>query len=139
MLPCRLLSAALTLPYYAATSAPLAIITHYIQSVENEREVAEVLIADDLHIDIDRRRVIRGEKLLEINHPLLFELLIYLVRYRGIAVTREQLMAHVWGYQMKDSRTVYVHVCWLRQKLEDDPENPQHFQTVRGVGYRFKD
>jgi len=66
------------------------------------------------------------------------ELLRYLVDHRGNVVSREQVLETVWGYQPGvTSRTVDVHVAWLRQKLEDNPQVPRHIYTVRGVGYRF--
>jgi len=66
------------------------------------------------------------------------ELLRYLVDHRGKVVSREQVLETVWGYQPGvTSRTVDVHVAWLRQKLEDNPQAPRHIYTVRGVGYRF--
>jgi two-component system alkaline phosphatase synthesis response regulator PhoP len=66
------------------------------------------------------------------------ELLRYLIDRRGRPVSRDELLEAVWEYQPGvSSRTVDVHVAWLRQKLEDMPQNPRHIQTVRGVGYRF--
>ncbi len=66
------------------------------------------------------------------------ELLRYLVDRRGNAVSRDELLEAVWEYQPGvSSRTIDVHVTWLRQKLEDKPQDPRHIQTVRGVGYRF--
>jgi len=65
-------------------------------------------------------------------------LLRYLVDHRGKVVSREELLEAVWEYQPGvSSRTIDVHVAWLRQKLEDTPQNPRHIHTVRGVGYRF--
>lgn len=67
-----------------------------------------------------------------------FELLRYLVNRRGKVVSREELLESVWEYQPGvSSRTLDVHIAWLRQKLEDNPANPKHIHTVRGVGYRF--
>ena len=66
------------------------------------------------------------------------ELLRYLVDHRGTVVSREELLEYVWEYQPGvSSRTIDVHVAWLRQKLEENPQNPRHIHTVRGVGYRF--
>ncbi|HWB95858.1 MAG TPA: response regulator transcription factor [Bryobacteraceae bacterium] len=66
------------------------------------------------------------------------ELLRYLVDRRGRVVSREELLKGVWEYRDGiSSRTVDVHVAWLRQKLEDNPQNPRYIHTVRGVGYRF--
>lgn len=67
-----------------------------------------------------------------------FELLRYLIDHRGNAVSRDELLEAVWEYQPGiSSRTVDVHVLWIRQKLEENPDTPRHIKTVRGVGYRF--
>ncbi len=96
------------------------------------------LLVNDLLIDEERREVRKGERVIELPARL-FELLTYLARHRGIVLTRGRLLEHVWGYEYAgDTRTVDVHVRWLREKIEDDPANPQLIQTVRGVGYRFK-
>jgi len=66
------------------------------------------------------------------------QLLRYLIDRRGTVVSRDELLQNVWEYQADvSSRTIDVHVAWLRQKLEDNPQNPQYIHTVRGVGYRF--
>ena len=66
------------------------------------------------------------------------ELLRYLIDHRGKVVSREELLEGVWQYQPGvSSRTIDVHVAWLRQKLEERPQAPRHIHTVRGVGYRF--
>jgi len=66
------------------------------------------------------------------------QLLRYLIDRRGKVVPREELLENVWEYQAGvSSRTIDVHVAWLRQKLEDNPQHPRHIHTVRGVGYRF--
>jgi len=96
------------------------------------------LVAGPLRIDLAGRRVhSRGEEF-ELQ-PKQFELLVYLVRNRGTVLTRDQLLHNVWGYDyVGDTRTVDVHVRWLREKLEEDPANPRLIQTVRGVGYCFR-
>jgi two-component system alkaline phosphatase synthesis response regulator PhoP len=67
------------------------------------------------------------------------ELLRYLIERRDKVVTREELLEAVWEYQPGvSSRTIDVHVAWLRQKLEQNPQNPRYIHTVRGVGYRFE-
>ena len=67
-----------------------------------------------------------------------FELLSLLVLNAGQVVTRAQIFDQVWGTDwLGDMRTLDVHIRWLREKLEDDPGNPELIQTVRGVGYRF--
>jgi two-component system alkaline phosphatase synthesis response regulator PhoP len=65
-------------------------------------------------------------------------LLRYLVERRGTVLSRDELLQDVWGYQsIPLTRTVDVHIAWLRQKIEDDPKNPQYIVTVHGQGYRF--
>jgi two-component system alkaline phosphatase synthesis response regulator PhoP len=67
------------------------------------------------------------------------KLLVYLVRHPGVLFSRDQLLDVVWGYQATpETRTVDVHVSWLRQKFEPDPHNPRYIVTVFGVGYRFE-
>jgi DNA-binding response OmpR family regulator len=67
-----------------------------------------------------------------------YQLLLYLTAHKGEAVTREALLKEVWGYHATpNTRTVDVHMTWLRQKLESDPSQPVHLVTVRGIGYRF--
>jgi len=61
-----------------------------------------------------------------------------LIDHAGAIVSREELLREVWGYgSAVSSRTVDVHVAWLRQKLEENPQLPKHIQTIRGKGYRF--
>jgi DNA-binding response OmpR family regulator len=105
---------------------------------EPSGDEARVLTAGDLHIDTDRREVTRGDRQIELPARL-FDLLVYMVRYRGTVLTRDRLLEHVWDYEYTgDTRTVDVHIRWLREKIEDDPARPELIQTVRGVGYRFK-
>jgi len=96
------------------------------------------LVAGPLRIDLAGHRVYcRGQEL--DLQPKQFELLTYLVRNRGTVLTRDQLLTNVWGYDYTgDTRTVDVHVRWLREKLEEDPTNPRLIQTVRGVGCCFR-
>jgi DNA-binding response OmpR family regulator len=98
----------------------------------------EVLVSGDLRIDMKRREVTRNDRPVELK-PKEMELLIYFLRNKGRAFTREQLLREVWGYDFYgDSRTVDVHVSWLRQKIEEQPGKPVRILTVRGVGYRFE-
>ena len=67
-----------------------------------------------------------------------FKLLRYFLEHRGLTVSRDELLNAVWGYDaMPLTRTVDVHVAWLRQKLEPHPRHPQFILTVHGLGYRF--
>ncbi|MDQ3169316.1 MAG: response regulator transcription factor [Acidobacteriota bacterium] len=67
-----------------------------------------------------------------------FQLLRYLVEHRGAALSRDELLNEVWGYNaMPSTRTVDVHVAWLRQKIEPNPRHPQYLLTIHGLGYKF--
>ena len=98
----------------------------------------EQLVFDDLAIDLDRREVlVRGETVRP--KPKEFELLLFLARHPGMALSRDLLLERVWGWDYGGgSRTVDVHVRWLREKIEADPANPERIVTVRGVGYCFE-
>jgi two-component system alkaline phosphatase synthesis response regulator PhoP len=92
---------------------------------------------DNIDIDFERNRVTRAGAAVNLAAKEL-ELLRYLIHHRGNVVSREELLEGVWEYQPGvSSRTIDVHVAWLRQKLEDNPQTPRHIHTVRGVGYRF--
>jgi len=92
---------------------------------------------DNIDIDFERNRVTRAGAAVNLATKEL-ELLRYLIHHRGNVVSREELLEGVWEYQPGvSSRTIDVHVAWLRQKLEDNPQTPRHIHTVRGVGYRF--
>ena len=92
---------------------------------------------DDVAIDFERNQVTRAGAPVALAAKEL-ELLRYLIDRRGKVVSREELLEGVWEYQPGvSSRTIDVHVAWLRQKLEENPQNPRHIHTVRGVGYRF--
>jgi two-component system, OmpR family, alkaline phosphatase synthesis response regulator PhoP len=110
--------------------------------MEAARKEEQILLVDDLSIDVVQRKVIRHDHIVELRSALLFDLLAYLVRHRVVVFTQAQLLMQVWGYEStnsSDTRTVDVYIGLLRQKLEDDPKNPELVQTVRGVGHRFKE
>jgi DNA-binding response OmpR family regulator len=91
----------------------------------------------DIVLDLDARRVTKGGHELQLRYKE-FELLSLLMMRAGYAVTRAEIFDEVWGTDwLGDMRTLDVHIRWLREKLEDDPSNPAHIQTVRGVGYRY--
>jgi len=92
----------------------------------------------DLSIDPSRHKVSwKGEPLR--LKPKEYDLLVFLARNRGIALSRSLILERVWGWDYDGgSRTVDVHVRWLREKIEDDPANPTRLVTVRGVGYCFE-
>jgi len=90
-----------------------------------------------LCVDFGRTEVSRDGRNVPVSAKE-FQLLRYFVEHRGATLSREELLREVWGYDvMPSTRTVDVHVAWLRQKLEKDPRNPQFILTVVGLGYRF--
>jgi DNA-binding response OmpR family regulator len=91
----------------------------------------------ELRLDVDRRRAWAGEQELRLTSRE-FDLLAYFMRNRGLVLPREQLLKEVWGERVSNhSRTLEVHIRWLRQKVEPDPAQPTYIQTVRQIGYRF--
>lgn len=107
----------------------------------SERRVSvmrEVLDAGSLRVDTGSRRAWRGDIELNLSQKE-FDLLVCLMRNRGMALSRDMLLERVWGYDfLGDSRTVDVHIRWLREKVEPDPGKPIYIHTVRGIGYRFE-
>jgi DNA-binding response OmpR family regulator len=100
-------------------------------------EDASRIVAGTLELDV-RGRVVRRDGAEVSLKPKEFDLLFFLAKNAGQVFTREQLLEHVWGYDFfGGSRTIDVHVRWLREKLEDNPAHPQKLLTVRGVGYKF--
>jgi DNA-binding response OmpR family regulator len=96
------------------------------------------LVAADLRLDPITRRAFKGDQELQLA-PREFELLATLMRNQGAVLTRDLLLSSVWGDDyIGDTRTVDVHIRWLRQKIEADPSNPTLIETVRGMGYRFE-
>lgn len=98
----------------------------------------KLLRIGDIEIDIGRHRASLRESVLELT-PKEFDLLAFLSRNKGLVFSREQLLEKVWGYDYTgDTRTVDVHVRWLRQKIEADPGNPSYLITVWGTGYKLE-
>ncbi|HUG86158.1 MAG TPA: response regulator transcription factor [Euzebya sp.] len=94
--------------------------------------------AQDVRVDLSARRAWRGEEELDLT-PKEFDLLAMLVRQAGHVVTREDIMREVWDTTWFGStKTVDMHVSWLRRKLGDDAAHPRYLSTVRGVGLRFE-
>jgi two-component system alkaline phosphatase synthesis response regulator PhoP len=100
-------------------------------------DLPQRLEAGDLVIDVVARRATRAGQPLELKRRE-FDLLAYFLGHVGQVLTRDRLLRHVWGYEdAGDTRTVDVHVRWLRSKIERDPATPERLQSVRGVGYVF--
>jgi len=105
--------------------------------VLDQQKPTHQLEAQGLRVDLDARRVYKDGELLELRYKE-FELLSLLMSRMGDVVTRAQLFDEVWGTDwLGDTRTLDVHIRWLREKIEEDPGSPERIQTVRGVGYRF--
>ena len=92
----------------------------------------------DLEIDIDRHQAFFRGSPLDLT-PKEYDLLAFLARNKGFVFSREQLLEKVWGYDYAgDTRTIDVHIRWLRQKIEDDPAHPRNLLTIRGAGYKLE-
>lgn len=100
-------------------------------------EAPRALRFRDTEIDLDRRLVLRNGDEVKLT-PAEYNLLVYFIQNPDRALTREVILNAVWGYEATpNTRTVDAHVVKLRQKLEPDVNNPRHFLTLHGVGYRF--
>ena len=96
------------------------------------------LDSGSLKLDTARHLVTRNDKPIDLG-PKEFDLLAFLMLNKGQVFSRDTLLEKVWGYEFTgDTRTVDVHVRWLRQKIETYPEKPEYLRTVRGVGYKFE-
>ena len=99
---------------------------------------AKEIVAGDLVMDLVGRRVSKGGTFIKLSHKE-FDLLAELLQNMGTVLSRDLLLTKVWGYDYAGgTRTVDVHVRWLREKIEEDPSKPRLIQTIRGVGYRFE-
>jgi len=97
----------------------------------------EGYVFGDVRVDFRRAEATKDGAALELSARE-FQLLRYFVEHRGATLTREELLNEVWGYNaMPSTRTVDVHVAWLRQKIEPNPRHPQFILTVHGMGYKF--
>jgi two-component system alkaline phosphatase synthesis response regulator PhoP len=91
----------------------------------------------DVEVDLRRTEVRKGGQGVELSAKE-FQLLAYFIAHRGATLSRNELLDQVWGYDaMPTTRTVDVHVAWLRRKLEEDPKRPQLILTLHGLGYKF--
>jgi len=105
------------------------------QTPETEHKL---LTFDNLTIDQTRREATLGGQVIQLK-PQEYDLLLFFAEHKGQMLSREFILERVWGWDyIGDSRTVDVHVRWLRQKIENDPANPTRLVTVRGGGYRFE-
>jgi two-component system alkaline phosphatase synthesis response regulator PhoP len=104
---------------------------------ETATTAADVYQFGVIRADFRRAEVTRNGTPLELSARE-FKLLRYLVEHRGATISRDELLNEVWGYNaMPSTRTVDVHIAWLRQKLEPNPHYPQFILTIHGLGYKF--
>ena len=114
-----------------------------VRLIREEMEVkedlpSEIIKMNNLSLDLTRREVRLEEQILQLK-PKEFDLLLFLARHRGQVLSREMIMDRVWGWDFTGgSRTVDVHMRWLREKIEPNPAAPCRIITVRGAGYRFE-
>ena len=102
-----------------------------------DREERTRLAVRGLTMDLLQHRVRLDGRTINMR-PKEFELLAFLLRHPGQVFSRDQLLDQVWGYEFGgDTRTVDVHIRWLREKIEEKPSKPTYLETVRGVGYRL--
>lgn len=123
----------------------LARVKALLRRVRIDREEAEILPQErevlqmgNLKLDEIRHEVLLNSKILQLK-PKEYDLLLFLARNKGKVLSRELILERVWGWDFTGgSRTVDVHIRWLREKIEDNPAIPQRIITVRGGGYRFE-
>src|SRR5450432_2265975 len=116
----------------------LARVRAVMRRMPSRATAQDELVAGNLRMDMTGRRAFRGTDELHLSHKE-FDLLSELMRNQGAVLSRDLILTKVWGYEFfGDKRTVDVHIRWLREKIEDDPSDPQRIATVRGVGYRFE-
>lgn len=117
----------------------LARIRATLRRTEIQASVSEEpLRLGDIEIDVSHHLITRVGETLDLT-PKEFDLLVFLSKNRGLVFSREQLLEKVWGYDYAgDTRTVDVHVRWLREKIEANPNEPKRLMTVRGVGYKLE-
>ncbi len=114
------------------------LIREEIASETRPADGSQSMVFGNLTIDSGRREIRLGENPVGMK-PKEYELLLFLAQHRGQVLTREFILERVWGWDyIGDSRTVDVHIRWLREKIESDPANPKRLVTVRSAGYRFE-
>jgi two-component system OmpR family response regulator len=115
-----------------------ALLRRSIKTTVESTDKTEVIKIDDLEIDTARHRVLIKGKVLELT-PKEFDLLSFLAVNKGLVFSRDKLLEKVWGYDYAgDTRTVDVHIRWLRQKMENNPAKPKYLLTIRGTGYKLE-
>jgi len=118
--------------------ARVKVLSRRFAQEEEQTSDEQTLIIGPISLDAERHEVYLNQKEVKLSHKE-FDLLRVLMSRPGKAFARDTLMEQVWGDDFYgDQRTLDVHIRWLREKLENDPSNPVHILTVRGVGYKIK-
>jgi DNA-binding response OmpR family regulator len=106
-------------------------------TLDTNLPIQQRLHAGDINVNLATHIVTKNDQLVTLRQKE-YEILVLLMSRADRVVTRDELFDQVWGTDwLGDTRTLDVHMSWLRAKLEDDPTQPVYFQTIRGVGYRF--
>ena len=127
----RTIRAHIAIPYIVLILAATVVLTIYSSNVAQDSYLA------DLESQLSAEARLKGEALR--LKPKEYDLLLFLARNRGIVLSRDLILERVWGWDFGGgTRTVDVHVRWLREKIEAKPAEPERIVTVRGVGYRFE-
>lgn len=101
------------------------------------KEENDIFVVGNLKVNFERREVLIGDSKVDLTLKE-FELLDILIKNRGKILTRDTLLDKIWGYEyIGETRTVDVHIRYIRKKIEEDDKNPKYIETIRGVGYRF--
>ena len=109
-----------------------------IAGIFKRRYALDEVICDDIKINKVSRTVCKNDVQIEMTAKE-FDLLVLLIENMGKTLTKEYLFNQIWGSDsFSEQQTLTVHIKWLRQKIEDDPKNPKHIQTVWGVGYKYE-
>ena len=109
-----------------------------IAGIFKRRYALDEVICGDMRINKVSRTVCKNDTTLEMTAKE-FDLLVLLIENKGKTLTKEYLFNQIWGSDsFSEQQTLTVHIKWLRQKIEDDPKNPKHIQTVWGVGYKYE-
>ena len=117
--------------------ARLRALLRRVELDQQQNQASDLLTVGSMRMELNTRRAFQGSKELQLRHKE-FEMLVLLLSRPGEVITRAEFFDKVWGTDwLGDTRTLDVHMRWLREKIETDPSQPRLLQTVRGTGYRF--
>jgi len=117
--------------------ARLRALLRRVEFDQQQSQASDLLSVGSIRMELNTRRVYKGSEELQLRHKE-FEMLVLLLSRPGDVITRAEFFDKVWGTDwLGDTRTLDVHMRWLREKIEADPSQPRLLQTVRGTGYRF--